>query len=44
VGSFTDAMGIKNIVGTVENNNDIPIETAIAVNATTGDGKAAPPW
>jgi hypothetical protein len=42
VGSFTDAMGIKNIVGTVENNNDIPIETAIAINATTCDAKAAP--
>ena len=42
VGSFIDAMGIKNIVGTVENNNDVPIETAIGINAITGDGNAAP--
>ena len=43
VGSFIDTMGIKNIVGTVENNNDVPIQTAIGINATTGDGNAAPP-
>jgi hypothetical protein len=43
IGSFTDAMGIKNIVGTVQNNNDIPIKTAIGINTTTDDGKTAPP-
>ena len=43
VGSFIDAMGIKNIVGTVENNNDVPIQTAIGLNATTSDGNMASP-
>ncbi len=42
IGSFIDAMGIKNIVGTVENNGDVPVQTAIGINATTGDGNAAP--
>ena len=34
VGSFTDAMGIKNIVGTVENNNDVPVHMLIGLNTT----------
>lgn len=35
VASFTDAMGITNIVGTVENNNDIPVHVVVGQNATS---------
>jgi hypothetical protein len=34
LGSFNDAMGIKNIVGTVENNNDVPVQVLIGLNIT----------
>ena len=37
VGSFTDAVGIKNIVGTVENNNDVPIQMSIGLNTTSSN-------
>lgn len=40
VGSFVDAKGIKNVVGTVENGNDIPIQAVIGINATTGSSKS----
>ncbi|HET7148495.1 MAG TPA: hypothetical protein VFI73_08370, partial [Candidatus Nitrosopolaris sp.] len=32
--SFTDTMGVKNIVGTVENKNDVPVHVVVALNAT----------
>ncbi|PWU82766.1 MAG: hypothetical protein DLM72_00090 [Candidatus Nitrosopolaris wilkensis] len=35
VASFTDAMGINNIVGTVENNNDVPVHVVVGQNATS---------
>ena len=31
VASFTDAMGTKNIVGTVENNNDVPVQVVVGL-------------
>ncbi len=34
VASFTDVMGIKNIVGTVENKNDVPVQVVVGLNAT----------
>jgi hypothetical protein len=37
VASFTDAMGIKNIVGTVENKNDIPVQVVVGLNATSNN-------
>jgi hypothetical protein len=37
LGSFNDAMGIKNIVGTVENNNDVPVQILIGLNITTNN-------
>ena len=36
LGSFTDTMGIKNIVGTVENKNDVPVQMLIGLNTTSG--------
>ncbi len=37
VGSFMSATGIKNIVGTVENNDDVPIQMLIGLNITNSD-------
>jgi hypothetical protein len=37
VGSFIDATGIKNFVGTVENNNDVPIHMLIGLNITNSN-------
>lgn len=34
VGSFTDTTGTKNIVGTVENNNNLPVQMLIGLNTT----------
>ena len=34
VGSFTDSRGTKNIVGTVENNNNLPVQMLIGLNTT----------
>jgi hypothetical protein len=34
VGSFTDATGTKNIVGTVENNNNLPVQMLMRLNTT----------
>lgn len=34
VGSFTDITGTKNIVGTVENNNNLPVQMLIGLNTT----------
>ena len=40
VGSFTDATGTKNIVGTVENNNNLPVQTLIGLNTTNNSSNA----
>jgi len=37
LGSFTDPMGIKNIVGTVQNNNNLPIQMLIGLNITNSN-------
>ena len=37
LGSFTDTMGIKNIVGTVENKNDVPVQMLIGLNTTSSN-------
>lgn len=37
VGSFVDAMGVKNIVGTVENNDDVPVQMSIGLNTTSNN-------
>jgi hypothetical protein len=37
LGSFIDAMGIKNIVGSVENNNDVPVQMLIGLNTTSSN-------
>jgi hypothetical protein len=37
VGSFINATGIENIVGTVENNNDVPIQMLIGLNITNSN-------
>jgi hypothetical protein len=41
VGSFTDATGTKNIVGTVENNNNLPVQMLIGLNTTNNSSNTA---
>lgn len=41
VGSFIDAIGIKNIVGTVENNNDVPVQMLIGLNTTSSNNSVS---
>jgi hypothetical protein len=37
LGSFTDTMGFKNIVGTVQNDNNLPIQMLIGLNITNSN-------
>jgi hypothetical protein len=37
VTSFTDNIGSKNIVGTVENNDDVPVQVVVGLNGTSGN-------
>ncbi len=39
LGSYVDKAGNTNVVGTVENKNDIPIHVLVGLNTTTSSGK-----